>query len=47
MTDRLAIILGVLIVVMIGLDLMLNEGSVLLFLALKFAALVDWLVFWR
>ena len=38
---------GGLIVAALLLDLIANGGQVLLFLALRFALLVDWVVFWR
>lgn len=47
MTDRLALILGGLLVALIACDLALNGGGALLFLLRKFADLVEWLSFWR
>lgn len=46
MTDRIALVLGGLIVAAIILDLSANSGQALLFLALKFASLIDWVIFW-
>lgn len=47
LTDRLALILGGLLVALIVCDLALNGGGALLFLLRKFADLVEWLSFWR
>ena len=47
MTDRIALWLGLVILAAILADLALNGGSALLFLALKFLDLVEWVAFWR
>lgn len=47
MTNQLAIVLGVLILLLLGLDMFLWEGTYLLFLAKKFLELTDWVAFWR
>ena len=47
MTDRIALILGLLLVGLIALDVFANGGDVLLFLARKFAVFLDFLMFWR
>ncbi len=47
MTNQIAIALGVLILLGIGFDAVWNDGFSLLFLARKFAELVEWLAFWR
>ena len=47
MTDRIAIYLFVLLVFLAGLDLLLNEAQILLFLIRKFLDLVTWAQFWR
>lgn len=47
MTNQIAIALGVLILLGIGYDMTWNDGVNLLFLARKFADLVEWLAFWR
>lgn len=47
MTNRIAIVLAGLIVALIFLDLVLNEGDALLFLAKKLDELIEWLAFWR
>ncbi|MEF3046686.1 hypothetical protein [Pseudotabrizicola sp. L79] len=47
MTDRISLALGGVIVAAICLDLFANGGQALLFLAPKFAALVDWVIFWN
>jgi hypothetical protein len=46
-TDRIALYLGLFLAVLIGADLLLNGGGVLLYLAKKFIALMDWVEFWR
>ncbi len=47
MTDRIAFILGCMILAAIGADLSLNDGSALMFVLRKFADMVEWLAFWR
>ncbi len=47
MTNRLAIILGLVLVGAIGADYYLNESENLLFLGKKLFALLDWVAFWR
>ncbi|MEL7097922.1 MAG: hypothetical protein AAGM84_03755 [Pseudomonadota bacterium] len=47
MTNRLAIVLGVIIVAAIAYDAIGNEGDNLLFLGKKLAELIEWLAFWR
>lgn len=47
MTNRIALALAILTLLCLILDLVLNQGAVLLFLARKFIDLVDWLEFWR
>ncbi|WP_199178502.1 hypothetical protein [Acidimangrovimonas sediminis] len=47
MTDRLALILGLLLVLMFGADFLFNHGDATLFLARKLTELVDYLEFWR
>ncbi len=47
MTDRIALGLGLLIVLAIGLDIILNDGTALLFLMRKFADFLEFLSFWR
>jgi hypothetical protein len=47
LTDRIALILGILIVALGALDLFANGGGVLFFLARKFVDLVEYLAFWR
>lgn len=46
-TDRLAIILGALVVLLIATDLLANGGEVSLFLARKMMDLMEYLIFWR
>lgn len=47
MTNRLAIILGVLIVSTLAVDYAIYGSEHLLFLAKKMFELMDWLAFWR
>ena len=47
MTDRIALILGIVIVALCALDLFANGGEVLFFLARKLFDLVEYLAFWR
>ncbi|WP_198672069.1 hypothetical protein [Pseudogemmobacter bohemicus] len=47
MTDRVALYIALTLAVAIGLDLLLNQGQILMFLAKKFLYLVDWVQFWR
>lgn len=47
MTDRIALGLGITLLALIGLDLLFNSGSALLFLMRRFADLVEYLSFWR
>lgn len=47
MTNRLALVLGVLIVTGIVADLLFNDGSGVTFLARKFSDLIEWLAIWR
>ena len=46
-TDRIALILAILIAVLISADLLVNNGQVLLFLAKKIVDLAEYLIFWR
>ena len=47
MQQSVALYLALFLAALIGLDLVLNGGDVLLFLAKKFIALMDWVEFWR
>lgn len=47
MTNRLALILGVLVLAAILADLALSDGRAVLFLARRLLVLIDWLAFWR
>ncbi|MCT4610722.1 MAG: hypothetical protein N4A70_16145 [Pelagimonas sp.] len=47
MTDRLAVVLGVLIVAAIMLDIVLFGSQNLLFLGKKFYWMIEYLAFWR
>lgn len=47
MTDRIALILGALIVALIAMDVLINDAVGMLFLGRKFAVLIDFLTFWN
>ena len=47
MTNQIAIMLGAIIVLGLGLDWILNDGSGALYLGRKMADLIEWLAFWR
>ncbi|MDZ4096618.1 MAG: hypothetical protein U1D35_17100 [Paracoccaceae bacterium] len=47
MTDRIALILGALLVVAMAVDILANSGAALIFLGQKLAGLVEYLAFWR
>ena len=47
MTNTIALVLGALIFLALGLDHLRYDGANLLFLARKFAELLEWLAFWR
>ncbi|WP_424939502.1 hypothetical protein [Aliiroseovarius sp. S253] len=47
MTNQLAILLGAAILLLLGLDIFLWDGTYLVFLAKKFLELSEWVAFWR
>lgn len=47
MTNRIAITLGLMILVATGYDVMLNDHAGLVFLARKLLDLIEYLAFWR
>jgi len=47
MTNRIAIILGLIIVAGLAFDMIRNDGAGLLFLGRKFIEFVEYLAFWR
>jgi hypothetical protein len=47
LTDRIALVLGAVILAAILADLFLNGGAALLFLLQKLSDLVEYLAFWR
>lgn len=47
MTNKLAVILGLMILAGVALDSTLNASQGSLFLARKFADLLEWVAFWR
>lgn len=47
MTDRIALVLFLVIAVVFAADLLVFHWGMTLFLARKFVALTQWLAFWR
>ena len=47
MTNRIALTLGILIVLTIALDVLIFGSEHLVFLGKKMADLIEWLAFWR
>ena len=47
MTNRIAVVLVLLIALGFGYDMLRNDGAALLFLARKFMGLIEYLAFWR
>ncbi len=47
MTDRIALVLGLCLIGLIGLDIVANGGAALLFLMRKFFVFIEFLAFWR
>lgn len=47
MTNRLAILIGLVLLGGIAVDIWLYDSANLLFLGKKFFTLVEWLAFWR
>lgn len=47
MSNRLALIIALVILAVIVLDFALLKGAASLFLARRFVVLIDWLMFWR
>ena len=47
MTNRLAIILALVVALLLGADFVFQGGAGSLFLAKKFTALIEYLAFWR
>jgi hypothetical protein len=47
LTNRIALWIGLVLLVAIIADLSLNSGAALNFLARKFLHMIDWVVFWR
>jgi hypothetical protein len=47
MTNRIALALAAILAVLIGADLWADKGAVLLFLARKLFAFLDYIAFWR
>jgi hypothetical protein len=47
MTDRIALVLALIIAAAVAFDFWQNDAQVLMFLARKMLALVDYVIFWR
>jgi len=47
MTNRIAIVLGLLILAALAFDVLSNDHAGVLFLARKFIDLIEYLAFWR
>jgi hypothetical protein len=47
MTNRIAIVLGGIIVALIALDILLFGADNMLFLGKKLVELIEWMAFWR
>ena len=47
MTNQIAVFLGALILIGLGVDWLYNDLGSTLFMARKFAALIEWVAFWR
>ena len=47
MSNKIAILLGCLVIAALAYDQVQNDGTGTLFLARKLDALIEWLAFWR
>ncbi len=47
MTNQIAVILGLVIIVALGLDLLIFGSEHIVFLGKKLFAAIDWIAFWR
>lgn len=47
MTNRIALVLALIITGLIAADILLNDGSSVLFIMKKLWKLIDWMAFWR
>jgi hypothetical protein len=47
MTNTIALYLGIIVVAAIGLDIVANDGTAVMFMVRKFLDMVDWVEFWR
>lgn len=47
MTNRLAILLGIFLIIVVVVDVVLYGTDHLLFLSKKFLELIEWIAFWR
>jgi hypothetical protein len=46
-TNTIALYLGVFLVLVLGADLLANDGAAVMFVMHKFLDLVEWVAFWR
>ena len=47
MTNRIALILGLIIAALIAFDVVLHDGRTMIFLSKKLIELLEWIAFWR
>ena len=47
MTNTIALYLGIFLVLVLGADLLANDGLAVMFVMHKFVDLVEWVAFWR
>lgn len=47
MSDRVALVFGLILIGAIALDVLANDSTALVFLLRKFVVLVDYMMFWR
>ncbi len=47
MTNQIALVLGVLILIALGCDGFFNDWTATVFLGRKLADLIEWMAFWR
>ncbi len=47
MTDRIALVLALVLLLALAFDFALLDGHATLFLARRFVVVVDWVMFWR
>ncbi len=47
MTNRIALILGLILAALIAFDVVLHDGRTMIFLSKKLIELLEWIAFWR